>query len=171
MGPSARGAAVSSRVARYVATHEGAHFREVQRRLGLATGQADHHLRRLVRDGVLARTRLGGEVHFFPASRPRADRRPLAALRHPARQAAARALLGVGQSNLRGLAERTGVPETTLLHHLRVLVTAGVAFRVQSGRRALYGASDPAQLRELLGTASAAPARPRRGTLPRPAPR
>lgn len=145
---------VAQRVALYVVHHEGAHFREVQRNVGLGTGQADHHLRRLQRQGLLARTDLGGEAHYFPTSRPRPERKPLAALRHPARFAAADALLHRGPSALRHLAEETGVPESTLSHHLRALLRAGVVYRVQEARHVAYGLSDPVLLRQLMALAA-----------------
>jgi predicted transcriptional regulator len=171
-GPEAEGNGVAARVLRYVLAHEGAHFREIQRNLRLATGQADHHLRRLVRVGLLARTRLGGEVHFFPVSRPRAERRPMAALRHPARRTVSRALLDGAPVQLRELVARTGVPESTLLHHLRTLVKAGVVYRAQQGRSVTYGLSDAGHLHDLLaasglkGRAAAPP--PALGTRARP---
>lgn len=166
-----------ARVAAYVVRHEGAHFREIQRGLGLSTGQADHHLRRFVREGMLARTPLAGEVHFFPVTRARAERRPLAALRHPARMRVARVLALRGRATLRGLAEAAGMPESTLLHHLRVLLRAGVVFRAEAGRRVAWGLSEPEALpgllaaaeRSLNGTAAGDP-RPA-GTPPRRAPR
>lgn len=152
---TARGDA-AARVLEYVVRHEGAHFREVQRSLGLSTGQADHHLRRFVRQGYLARARLAGEVHYFPWTRARAERRPLAALRHPARWSAVLAVRE-GHGTLGGLARATGIPESTLLHHLRVLVRAGVVFRAEERRRITYGLSEPEHLEGWLAAAATAP--------------
>jgi DNA-binding transcriptional ArsR family regulator len=145
---------VPARVLRYVADHEGAHFRAIQRDLGLSTGQADHHLRRFVQGGVLARIPLAGEVHFFPATRPRAERKPLAALRHPARAAIVHALLGSPPRALRALVEATAIPESTLAHHLKVLLRAGVVFKVEERGRVAYGLSDPSGAADLLADAT-----------------
>lgn len=165
----------SRRVLRYVVAHEGAHFRELQRDLGLSTGQADHHLRRLLADGLVRRTRLRHEVHFFPATRSRADRRPLAALQQEPRRRCVDALLAAGPSPVRALVGLTGIPESTLAHHLAVLVEAGVAFRAQEGRHVTYSLSDPRQAKALLrrsaSSASAGGAPPPRGTLPPAGPR
>jgi len=140
---------------RYVAGNEGAHFRLIQRELGLSTGQTDHHLRRFVRQGWLASTRLAGEVHFFPVTTPRHDRRPVAALRHPLRAATVQALREAGPSPLRALARRVGRPESTVVHHLRVLVRAGLVYRAEEDHRVTYGLSDadalPGQLRAAQG--------------------
>jgi DNA-binding transcriptional ArsR family regulator len=142
-------------VARYILGHEGAHFREVQRNVGLGTGQADHHLRRLVQAGLVARTDLGGEAHFFPSWRSRGERRPIAALRHPARADLVRAMVRqAGVVPLRALIEATGEPESTALHHLRTLVRAGVVYRVQAGRHVAYGLSDPRRLARWLDFAA-----------------
>jgi predicted transcriptional regulator len=125
-------------ILRYVAHHPGAHFREVQRALGLGTGQADHHLRRLTREGLVARTPLAGEVHFFAAKVPRIERPALAALQHPARAALARSLAESGPASLTALAARLGCPPSTAAHHLRVLSAAGVTRRVGTRPHAVF---------------------------------
>ncbi|MCA1812381.1 MAG: helix-turn-helix domain-containing protein [Halobacteriales archaeon] len=141
---------VPRRILAYLRGHEGAHFREVQRALALATGQADHHLRALVAEGLLVRAPLGGEVHYFPASRPRHERLPLAALRSGPRLQLAGLVRARAPVGLRELARATGMPESTLAHHLRVLVRAGVLFKVEERGRVAYAPTDGALLAKLL---------------------
>lgn len=53
----------------YVAATPGAHFSKVRDDLRLATGEAQHHLRRLVDDGVLVSRRDGDYRRFYVAGR------------------------------------------------------------------------------------------------------
>ncbi len=53
----------------YVAATPGAHFSKIRDDLGLGTGEAQHHLRRLVDDGALESRKDGDYRRFFPAGR------------------------------------------------------------------------------------------------------
>jgi predicted transcriptional regulator len=53
----------------YLATTPGAHFSKVRDDLKLGTGEAQHHLRRLLDDGVVESRRDGDYRRFFPANR------------------------------------------------------------------------------------------------------
>jgi DNA-binding transcriptional ArsR family regulator len=119
------GEEVRAGICRYLRGSPGAHFRDLQRQLGLSPGQAAHHLRVLERDGLIVERRQGRYIHYFPAGTPAEARGPLGALRHPKR----RALVGVlerGPCTLRDLGLRANVPPSTLHHHVRVLREAGV---------------------------------------------
>lgn len=56
-------------IAGYVAETPGAHFSKLRDDLGLGTGAAQHHLRRLLEDGRLESHRDGDYRRFFPAGR------------------------------------------------------------------------------------------------------
>lgn len=53
----------------YVAATPGAHFSKVRDDLHLATGEAQHHLRRLVDDGAVESRRDGDYRRYYPAGR------------------------------------------------------------------------------------------------------
>jgi DNA-binding transcriptional ArsR family regulator len=128
MGRSSRaraGDAVRAAMCRYVRANPGAHFRDVQRSLGLGPGQTSHHLRVLLGQGVLAERRMGRYAHYFAAGTPSLARPQLAATRHPARRALAEALRDESLT-FRELVAECGLAPSTLHHHLRVLRTQGV---------------------------------------------
>lgn len=56
-------------IAGYVAETPGAHFSKVRDDLHLGTGEAQHHLRRLLTDGQLEHLRDGEYRRFYPAGR------------------------------------------------------------------------------------------------------
>lgn len=56
-------------IAGYISATPGAHFSKVRDDLGLGTGEAQHHLRRLVRDGTLETRKDGDFRRYFPAGR------------------------------------------------------------------------------------------------------
>lgn len=124
------------RVAQYVRANPGAHFREVQRALGLSTGQAMHHLRRLLADGTLAAARDAGFVRYYPVGFPAELRAAVGALRLPARRAMAEMLVEGPRTveELRG-ASRRGTASTR--HHLRGLGRAGAVAQLP-GMRGRY---------------------------------
>lgn len=56
-------------IAGYVAATPGAHFSKIRDDLSLGTGEAQHHLRRLVREGTLETRKDGDFRRYFPAGR------------------------------------------------------------------------------------------------------
>ena len=127
---------VRARVWLAVRSNPGVHFRGLQRQLGLAPGQAMHHLRSLVAEGAVAERRSGRYLHYYPVGAPLETRPAQAALQQGARRATALALRDAPRT-LRQLSQQTGYAESTLHHHLRVLLSAG-ALRVEGTRPASY---------------------------------
>lgn len=121
------GEAVRSRICRYLRDHPGAHFRGLQRALGLSPGQTAHHLRHLARHGLVVGDDAAGDgqVHYFVHGVPRGPRRVQASLRHPVRQRLVQALRRLGPLTIRELVAHTGHPASTVHHHLRVLARVG----------------------------------------------
>lgn len=76
----------------------------------------------------------------------------LAALAHPVRLEAFRALVVAGRDGLaqKDLAEAVGVGPTNLAFHLKELSAAGLVTQVQVGRYVMYRAAYP-RMNELLG--------------------
>jgi len=56
-------------IAGYVAATPGAHFSKVRDDLKLGTGETQHHLRRLERDGTVEHRKDGDYSRYFPAGR------------------------------------------------------------------------------------------------------
>lgn len=76
----------------------------------------------------------------------------LAALAHPVRLDAFRALVVAGPEGLaqKALAQAVGVGPTNLAFHLKELATAGLVSQIQAGRFVMYRASYD-RMNELLG--------------------
>ena len=123
------------RVASYVRAHPGLHFNELVRRLDLAPGQAQYHLRGLTDDGDLCREEVSGRTHYFPAEFAPADRLLVALLR---RETARDVCLELLERPRRpaSLADDLGIARSTLEWHLNGLVDADVVRkrRDQRGR-------------------------------------
>ncbi|WP_313696196.1 winged helix-turn-helix transcriptional regulator [Halorarum halobium] len=123
------------RVASYVRSHPGLHFNELVRRLDLAPGQAQYHLRGLTGDGDLCREEVSGRTHYFPAEYGPDDRLLVALLRRETARDVCLELLETPRRPA-SLAEDLDVARSTLEWHLDGLVDADVVRkrRDQRGR-------------------------------------
>lgn len=122
----ASGEAVRVQIGQFIRTNPGVHFRAIQRTLQLSPGQAVHHLRRLVEDGLVVERRSARYTFYFPAGAVLGSRDAVAAVRQPVRCAVAREVQQAGARTLRELAEATGLATSTLHHHLRILMDSSV---------------------------------------------
>jgi predicted transcriptional regulator len=59
----------------------GCHFRELERRSGLATGSIRYHLHYLVKQGLLSEVKNGNTVHYIPQAYSSTNKKLLALLR------------------------------------------------------------------------------------------
>ncbi|MFB6305161.1 MAG: winged helix-turn-helix transcriptional regulator [Haloferacaceae archaeon] len=119
----------------YVAATPGAHFSKVRDDLRLGTGEAQHHLRRLVDDGAVESRRDGDYRRFYPAGRFSAFER--VALGHLRRETPRRMLLtalrdpGVSGADL---AAELDVSRPTISAHAGDLSDAGLLERADGYR-------------------------------------
>lgn len=139
------GEAVRLRICQFVRDNPGAHFRAIQRGLDLSPGQAVHHLRRLVGDGLLAERRVARYTHYFTAGAPQAPRAALAAIRQPVRRAIAQQCKREGGRTMRQLVESMGLATSTLHHHLHVLQETAV-LRPEGPRPVKYVVTDDGEV-------------------------
>ena len=112
----------------------GIHFNGLVRRLDLAPGQAQHHLRRLVSDGEVERLAIYGRTHYFqPGTDPSRRRRIAVCHRETARELLVY-LLEAGRSDPASAAEALGVARSTLEWHLGHLVEQDLVEKRRDGR-------------------------------------
>lgn len=135
------------RVLELVQRAPGLHQREVARQLDLRASHAEHHLRHLVKSGLVWTLEEGGYVRYFPrvtaplpSESPGAaavgsrDARLLALLRQARPLKIVGVLVGVDEMTLQELSETTGIHPATLTYHVHKLESAGLVARRKDGR-------------------------------------
>ena len=115
-----------ARVRRHVSDTPGVHFNRVSRDLDIATGQAQYHLRRLVRDGEVAVERIGGRAHYFDPAFDPWERRAVAFLRRETAREILVRLHAEGATRPAALAEELDLARSTVSWHVSNLVESGI---------------------------------------------
>jgi predicted transcriptional regulator len=117
-------------IAGYVAATPGAHFSKLRDDLQLGTGETQHHLRRLVREGVVESRKDGDYRRYFPADRfSEFEQVALGYLRRETPRGMLVALLRDPALTAGGLADRLGVSTPTISKYGSELETAGLLSR------------------------------------------
>jgi predicted transcriptional regulator len=133
-------------IAGYLAATPGAHFSKVRDDLGLATGESQHHLRRLERTGAIESRRDGDYRRFFPADAFDAfEQVALGHLRRETARGMVIALLRDPETAPSALAARVGVSLPTVSKRAADLERAGLLARADG-----YTLVRPATLLTLL---------------------
>lgn len=137
-------------VADAVARHPGIHVNALVRRLDLAPGQVQYHLRRLrAADAVVAEP-LYGRTHYYPPSYTDWERRALALLRRETAGDVVAALLVEGEARPADLAARLDLARSTLEWHLDRLVAEGLVEKRREDRRVTLAPAAPGATARLL---------------------
>ncbi|PSQ44385.1 MarR family transcriptional regulator [Halobacteriales archaeon SW_7_68_16] len=114
----------------YLVRTPGAHFSKLRDDLGLGTGEAQHHLRRLERRGVVESDRDGDYRRFFPAGRFSAfERTALGWLRRETPGRMLLALLDDPDATASDLADEMGLARSTISGHAADMEAAGLLTR------------------------------------------
>jgi len=103
----------------HVNSNPGATFTEVREAVGAASGTVQHHLRVLVRGGVLRRVRTGKYTRYYPF-----NHRVLAL--PPSQEAIVRSLATEGPGTKAELAQRTGMSRQLVHYHVERMVADGL---------------------------------------------
>ncbi|MFT4885445.1 MAG: putative transcriptional regulator [Natronomonas sp.] len=114
----------------YLATTPGAHFSKLRDDLQLGTGETQHHLRRLERDGAVEHRKDGEYKRYFPADRFSAfEQRALGYLRRKTPRQMVLALLASPDASGADIAETAGVSRSTVSKYAAELDEAGLLSR------------------------------------------
>lgn len=104
----------------------GIHFNEVVRRLQLAPGQVQYHIRRLIATDEIVKDSLGGRTHYFPQGVPPEDRQAIAVLRRESANAILTLALENGEVRPKHVADRFDLARSTVEYHLERLEATGL---------------------------------------------
>ena len=115
-----------TRVREHVHETPGVHFNRVSRDLDIATGQAQYHLRRLVRDGDLAVERIVGQTHYFDPQFDSWERAVIAFLRRETARGIIVRLHADGPARPVDLADDLDLARSTVSWHVSNLTERGV---------------------------------------------
>jgi predicted transcriptional regulator len=117
-------------IAGYVAATPGAHFSKIRDDLKLGTGETQHHLRELRRDGVIEHRKDGDYSRYFPAGRfDEFEQVALGYLRRETPRGMLIALLETPDATAAELATRLDVSQPTVSKYAAQLDAAGLLSR------------------------------------------
>jgi len=111
-----------TRIRACVERHPGLHFSAIVRRMDLAPGQVQYHLRRLLERGDEVREALYGRTHYYPPDVDPWERGALALARRETARDVLIDLLEHGPSRPADVTDRLGIARSTLEWHLDHLV-------------------------------------------------
>lgn len=115
-----------ARIREFVDAHPGVHFNELVRRLDLAPGQMQYHVKRLCSSGDLAVERLYGRTHYYPLEYDEWSRGALALLRRETAGDIVAVVLERGQIHPDAVAEDLDLARSTVEWHVDRLIERDV---------------------------------------------
>jgi predicted transcriptional regulator len=122
----------------------GLHFREIQRRTDLATGQLGYHLEQLHKAGLIQVARTGEYVRYYTDEEMEAQEKNI--LEHARQKSVRHILLLLLDSQFckhERLVEGTGLSPSTVSWHLMKLTREGIVDRQTIGRKSCYSLRRP----------------------------
>lgn len=124
----------------YLDDHPGVHFNQLVRSLELASGQVQHHVYRLLREGRIEREELHGRTHYYSLAYDAWERTALAMLRRETARYVVVELLHEDGRRPGELADRLDIARSTLEWHVGHLVEHDVVTkrRDDAGRVTLH---------------------------------
>jgi len=127
------------RILEFIASHPGAHLRDICRELGLAMGDVQYHVRRLEREERIHSVRRGLYKFFYPANLfGEKQRHVLSMLSLDRPRELLLNMVEHPQSTQEWLAEATHISQPTVSWHLKRLVELGIVSKRHEGRVVTY---------------------------------
>jgi len=120
-------AATRTRIRECVRRNPGIHFNELRRRLDIATGQAQYHLRKLRREQHVEREEICGRTHFYPPTYTSWERGVIALLRRETSRELVAFLLRHETATPEEIADSLDIARSTVEWHLSNLLEYDIA--------------------------------------------
>ncbi len=134
-----------------ISTSPGLHFREIQRRTKIATGQLTYHLNYLQKVGLI-KTENDGEYLRYYAHIPINDeeRRVLELVRQKSVRHILLYLLENDNCNHEHLVKNLDISPSTISWHLKKLIDANIVNKEVEGRKSFYSINNPELIKKVL---------------------
>jgi predicted transcriptional regulator len=137
----------------YIAKYPGAHFRDIQEKLGVPTGVLQHHLKVLEKLELVSFQMEGARKRYFVKSAvPFADRALLAIVRLKKNRDILMRILVKRRTRYRELLVHFNMKKSTLSFHVKKLVETGLVVEGRDEREKAYSIADPDALARILIT-------------------
>lgn len=135
-----------------VAGSPGLHFREIQRRLNMATGALDYHLHILHKQGAIRTEKSGKFVLYYAADKPfgENEKSVLNLLRNENFRHIIIYLIENKSSSATEMAESLGFSPSNLSWHLKTLLVKGAIVQRKKGRYRFYKVKNPKEMADYL---------------------
>ncbi len=132
----------------------GLHFRELQRRTGIAVGSLQYHLEFLERVHLVRKVKEGKFVRYYSVRGEQLgeQQRTMSLLRQDSIRKIVLFLLSPQPrpANNLQLSQGVGLSPSTVSWHVQKLLEAGVVLKEQRGRETFFSVRNPAQTAQLL---------------------
>jgi len=138
------------RVRSHIESNPGVHFNAVSRNLGIATGQTQYHLRRLLRADRLDSAEICGRTHYYPDGYSTREQAAIALLRRETTRELVMLLLDRGRTTPAMLTEELGIARSTVEWHLSNLAEYDLVEKEYEGRNVSVRPTRPELLRRTL---------------------
>jgi predicted transcriptional regulator len=140
------------RISSLILNCPGLHFREIQRRLSIATGALDYHLKVLTNSGAIKSERQGRFLRFYPRDINDYDTRLWSALRQTRKRKILIFLTLNEIAHYRDIVNELHLSPSTVTWHLKELERAGLIVSKRDGKRKSYTIINPDTLGAILST-------------------
>ena len=115
-----------TRIRECVYRNPGVHFNEISRKLDIATGQTQYHLRKLIRGERLEKESIAGRAHYYPPTYSEWERGAIALLRRETTREIVLYLLRNDSATPAELTDRLDLARSTIERHLSRLIDAEI---------------------------------------------
>jgi predicted transcriptional regulator len=140
------------RIYNLIEQNPGLHFREVQRRTGLAVGSLQYHLGYLAKKQIIRIEKNGKFTRYYSVAGPQLgeSQSTMSLLRQESLRKIMIFLLTKKRANNTRIAEALGLSPSTISWHLDKLVKAGLIEKKRKGRKIFYKVINSEQVASIL---------------------
>jgi predicted transcriptional regulator len=139
---------VRRRIFECISESPGVHFREIQRRVGIATGSLDYHLHFLYKSGLVRTERQGKYLRYYSVTKhfDEEEKSVLLLLRNDKIRHILIYLIENKRALPTRIAEYLGISNSTLSWYLKNLEENGIITQTKKGRYRIYKVREPEKI-------------------------
>ena len=121
-----------------VKKYAGSHFREIQRKSGLAVGSVQHHLHALVKNGLIREVKKDNNIVYFPREFESGNTALLGLLRQESIRKIILFIMLNKNCNHEQIVKYANLSPSTISWHLKKLQQEGIVKADKQGRKTFY---------------------------------